>query len=62
MYAILCKHYHPEDIEFPEQSEPIPHFISYNAGTRVLNTYPEARAIEINVRERVRGVRVGVRV
>ena len=41
MYGILCKHYHPEDVDFPEVSEGIPHFISYNAGTRVLCTYPE---------------------
>ena len=44
MYGILCHHYHPEDIDAPEMSEAVTHFISYNAGTRVLNTYPEVRA------------------
>ena len=44
VYGILCNHYHPEDIEFPELAEGIPHFITYNAGTRVLYTYPEVRS------------------
>ena len=45
VYGIYCNHYHAEDIEDFETSEGIPHFISYNAGTRVLNTYPEARIV-----------------
>ena len=45
VYGILCSHYHPEDMDFPEQSEPILHYITYNAGTRVLNTYPEVRVL-----------------
>ena len=45
-YGIFCMHYHAEDIDF-ECAEGIPHFISYNAGTRVLNTYPEVHSAYI---------------
>lgn len=46
VYIIHCFHYHEEDIEFEEDVEGIPHYIVYNAGTRVLHTNPEVLVLE----------------
>ena len=46
VFAIHCEHYHEEDIDYPEQSEGIPHYVMLNAGTGVLYTYPETLVLE----------------
>lgn len=47
IYLIHCFHYHWEDIDYHEEGvEKIPHYIVYNAGTRVLYTNPEVLVLE----------------
>ena len=41
VFCIECKHYHAEDIDHPDESEGIPHYVMLNAGTGMLYTYPE---------------------
>ena len=41
VFAIQCAHYHAEDIDYPDESEGIPHYIMLNAGTGLMYTYPE---------------------
>ena len=47
VYIIHCDYYHSEDIEDAVKGalgvEGIPHYVVYNAETRVLFTYPEVR-------------------
>lgn len=47
VYIIHVNYYHPEDIEDAREGaagvEGIPHYLVYNAETRVLFTYPEVR-------------------
>ena len=44
IYVIHCFHFNDEDIDFPQEAESIPHYICYNAATRLLQLYPEVRA------------------
>ena len=44
IFMIDCLHYHIEDIDYAD-SEGIPHYIVYNAATRVLFLYPEVQSI-----------------
>lgn len=53
IYLIHCWHYHPEDIVMvapngtpSAEVEGISHYISYNAGTRLLQIYPEMLVLE----------------
>ena len=45
VFIIHAYYFHPEDadLNFPEAPEAINHQLVYNAGTRVLFLYPEAR-------------------
>ena len=45
-FVIYCLHYHESDIENHLMSEGIGHYIYYNAGTRMLQTYPEVLVLE----------------
>ena len=42
VFIMHSYYFHPEDIDF-SHAEPIPHYITYNAGNRVLNLCPEVR-------------------
>jgi hypothetical protein len=44
IFIIDCLHYHIEDIDYAD-SEGIPHYIVYNAETRVLFLYPEVQSL-----------------
>ena len=46
IYGIHTSLYHIEDIDFPEQSEGINHYIMVNTDTRLVFLYPEAIVIE----------------
>ena len=47
-WAIFCLHYHAEDMGLTSRdgAEGIGHYIFYNAGTRMLQTYPEVLVLE----------------
>ncbi|KAL1527146.1 hypothetical protein AB1Y20_015828 [Prymnesium parvum] len=45
VYIIHSNYFHPEDVDF-DDAEAIPHYIVYNAGTRVLFLYPEVVVLE----------------
>ena len=48
-YVIHCFHFNDEDIDFPQEAESIPHYICYNAATRLLQLYPEVRAFSSHI-------------
>ena len=46
VFVMHINHYHEEDIDASRYAEAIPHYITYNAGTRLLQTYPEVLILD----------------
>ena len=49
IYVIHCFHYNAEDIDYPDEAESIPHYICYNAATRLLQLYPEVCVFSLSL-------------
>lgn len=46
IFGFHVLYYHPEDVGYFDISEGIDHYASYNAGTRLLQLYPETLVLE----------------